>query len=190
MMKRSVTTAALALVLAGGAARDANAQVYLTPFGGVTFGDDAPETKFTAGAGLTFMGGIAGFEVDFGYTPDFFGEETEFALIGDSNVTTFSGSLVIGPSIEGRVRPYGVAGLGIVRSRISDAEDLFDDLTTNDLAFNVGGGVIAMISDRVGIRGDVRYFRALQDDEDDDDLDVEIGRFGFWRATAGVTFRF
>ena len=189
-MKRFVMTGALALALAAGAARDANAQVYLTPFAGVTFGDDAPASKFTAGAGLTFMGGIAGFEFDFGYTPDFFGEESDFALIGDSNVTTFSGSLVIGPSVAGKVRPYGVAGLGIVRSRISDAEDLFDDITTNDLAFNVGGGVIAMMSDRVGIRGDVRYFRALQDNEDDDDVDVSIGNFGFWRATAGISFRF
>jgi opacity protein-like surface antigen len=189
MMKRILMTGALAVALAAGVARDANAQVTLTPFGGVTFGDDAPATKFTAGAGLTFMGGIAGFELDFGYTPDFFGEESDFALIGDSNVTTFSGSLVLGAPI-GRVKPYGVVGLGIVRSRISDAEDLFDDLTTNDLALNVGGGVVSMLSDRIGIRGDIRYFRALQDNEDDNDVDVAIGKFGFWRGTAGLTFRF
>ena len=188
-MKRSLTTGVLALALVIGAARVANAQVRLTPFAGVTFGDDAPATKFNAGAGLTFMGRIVGFEFDFGYSPDFFGEETDFALIGDSNVTTFTGNLVIGPS-TGRVQPYGVVGLGLVRSRISDAEDLFDDVTTNDFGFNVGGGVIGMLNDRVGVRGDLRYFRSLQDNESDNDLDVAVGRFGFWRFTTGLMFKF
>ena len=94
-MNRLLMTGALSLLLVGGAVRDASAQVYLTPFAGTTFGDDAPATKFNVGAGLTFMGSVAGFEFDFGYSPDFFGEQTDFALIGDSNVTTFSGSLVL-----------------------------------------------------------------------------------------------
>jgi opacity protein-like surface antigen len=87
------------------------------------------------------------------------------------------------------VRPYGAIGVGLLRTRI-DETDLFDDLSTNDMAFNVGFGVIGMLSDRVGLRGDVRYFRSLQDPEDDDDFDVSIGNFDFWRATGGVTFRF
>jgi opacity protein-like surface antigen len=189
MMNRLLMTGALSLLLVGGAVRDASAQVYLTPFAGTTFGDDAPATKFNVGAGLTFMGSVAGFEFDFGYSPDFFGEQTDFALIGDSNVTTFSGSLVLAAT-DRPVRPYGVAGLGLVRSRISDAEDLFDDITTNDLAFNVGGGVMGRITDRISFRGDLRYFRALQDNQNDDDLDVVIGNFGFWRFTAGVGLRF
>ncbi len=188
-MKRTLITGMLALALCAGAAREASAQVSLTPFAGVTFGDDAPATKFTAGGSLRFMGGMAGFEIDFGYTPDFFNEDTDFALIGDSNLTTFTGSLVIGGN-AGRIHPYGQVGLGIVRARISDAEDLFDDLTTNDFALTVGGGITSMVSDKVGVRGDVRYFRTLKDDEPDDDVDVDIGSFGFWRATVGLTFRF
>jgi hypothetical protein len=43
----------------------------------------------------------------------------------------------------------------------------------------------------VGIRGDVRYFRAFDDIEDeDDDLDITLGDLRFWRGTVGVTFRF
>ena len=79
-MKRTVITGMLALVLVAGSARAASAQVSLTPFAGVTFGDDAPATKFNAGAGLTFMAGIVGFEFDFGYTPDFFNEDPDFVL--------------------------------------------------------------------------------------------------------------
>lgn len=188
-MKRTLTTGVLALALVMGAGRVANAQVRLTPFAGVTFGDDAPATKFNAGAGLTFMGRIAGFELDFGYSPDFFGEETDFALVADSNVTTFTGNLVIGPNF-GRVQPYGVVGMGLIRSRINDAEDLFGNVTTNDWGLSVGGGVTGMLNDRVGVRGDLRYFRSLQDNENDNDVDIAVGRFGFWRFTTGLMFKF
>ena len=38
----------------------------------------------------------------------------------------------------------------------------------------------------------MRYFRSLSDDDNDDDtdLDLNLGSFHFWRASAGVTFRF
>jgi opacity protein-like surface antigen len=166
----------------------ARAQTFLTPYAGTTAGGDAPTEKFTGGASLTFMGAVAGFEIDFGYTPDFFDQETDFALIADSNVTTLMGNLVLGPS-AGPVRPYGAIGLGLLRSRI-DATDLFDGVETNDMGFNAGFGVIGMLSDRVGLRGDLRYFRSLQDPEDDDDLDVAVGKFDFWRATGGLSLRF
>jgi hypothetical protein len=50
------------------------------------------------------------------------------------------------------------------------------------------------VSDTVGIRGDLRQFRSLRNEDLDDDFpepgDFELGDFTFWRATAGVTFRF
>ncbi len=166
----------------------AEAQTFLTPYAGATFGEDAPDKKFSFGGSLTFMGDVAGFELDFGYTPDFFDQSSDFELIGDSNVTSLMGNLIIGPW-AGPVRPYGAIGIGLLRTRIEET-DLFDDLSTNDMAFNVGFGVIGMLSERVGLRGDVRYFRSLQDPEDDEDFDVSVGNFDFWRATGGVTFRF
>ena len=188
-MRKTLTIAALAVACSIGTAATAHADTRLTPFAGVTFGDDAPATKFTTGLGITFMGRVAGFEVDFGYTPDFFDEETDFEIVGDGNITSLFGNIVIGAS-SGRIQPYGVFGMGLLRSRVGDAEDLFDDVTTNDFGISAGGGVIGMLSDRIGLRGDIRYFRALRDDEPDDDLDVSVGSFGFWRATGGVTFRF
>jgi hypothetical protein len=50
--------------------------------------------------------------------------------------------------------------------------------------------------DRVGIRGDVRYFRAFDTTlniSDFPDLvidDIPLPGFEFWRFTGGVTFRF
>ena len=45
-------------------------------------------------------------------------------------------------------------------------------------------------TDNIGLRGDVRYFRSLQDNEPDDEFDVALSDFRFWRGTVGVTFRF
>ena len=52
----------------------------------------------------------------------------------------------------------------------------------------MGGGVLGYINDHVGIRGDVRYFRSLQD-HDPEGLDLGLSDFHFWRASVGVTFR-
>ena len=139
--------------------------------------------------------GIAGFELDFGYTPNFF-ESTEgdddFDY-GESNLTTVMANVVLGAPIGGQsgmgIRPYASGGVGIIRSQIGDAEDLFD-VDSNDWGFNVGAGVTGFFADNVGLRGDVRYFRSLQDNEPDDELDVALGDLRFWRGSVGITFRF
>ncbi len=79
--------------------------------------------------------------------------------------------------------------MGLIKSRIGDAGDLFEVDSTN-WGFDVGAGAIFFFSDRVGLRGDVRYFRSLQDDQPDNEFDVGLGNFRFWRGTAGVTIRF
>jgi opacity protein-like surface antigen len=185
----------------------ASADWFFTPFVGANFGgnasfgdfndfEDEIERRVDFGASLGWMGnGIVGFEADFGWSPNFF-ENTvgpgnfEF---GDNNVTTLMGNLIVGAPIGGQsgpgIRPYGVGGLGLIRSHI-DGGDFFDDLSTNDLGFNLGFGVHGFFNDNFGIRGDVRYFRSLQDDEPDDEFDLALSDFDFWRATVGLTFRF
>ena len=194
-------------VLMMGVATPASADWLLTPYLGVTFGTGVEfadlvdfeefDKKTTYGGTLTWMGsGVVGFELDFGVTPDFFELPTGPIDIGfgDTNVTTLMGNIVVGVPIGGTsgpgVRPYGSAGLGLLRSRI-EASDLFDDLSSNELGINLGGGAHIFFGDNIGIRGDLRYFRSLQDDVDVEDLiDLDFGSFDFWRATVGVTFRF
>jgi Outer membrane protein beta-barrel domain len=184
----------------------ASADWMLTPFVGWNFGgatntgfvdfDDEFEQKANVGASLTWMGaGVIGFEADFGYTPNFF-ENTagtgDFEF-GDNNVTTFMGNVVIGIPIGGQhgvgFRPFGVAGMGFIKSRIGDADDVFN-VDSTDLAFNVGAGAMFFFSDRFGLRGDLRYFRSFQDEELDEDFNFGLADFRFWRATLGATFRF
>lgn len=185
----------------------ASADWYVTPFIGANFGgdadlgdfddfDDSVEQRLDLGAAFGWMGGgIVGWEVDFGWSPNFFENtagDADFDF-GDSNVTTLMGNLVVGIPVGGQtgmgIRPYGSGGIGLIRSQV-DGGQLFNDLDANDLGFNVGGGVHGYFTDNVGLRGDIRYFRSMSDDEPGDDFDLAISDFDFWRATAGVTFRF
>jgi opacity protein-like surface antigen len=165
-----------------------------TPFVGVATGGGTADTTTNFGAGLTWMGaGAVGFDLDFGYTPDFFGDSGDD--FGDNNVTTFMLNAIIGAPVGGQsgpgIRPYAVGGVGLMREKIDEADDFFD-VDANSWGFNLGGGVTGFFTDNIGLRGDVRYFRTLtrDDGDDEDDFDLDLGALDFWRATVGVTFRF
>jgi hypothetical protein len=72
---------------------------------------------------------------------------------------------------------------------VSGADDFFD-VDRNDFGVNAGGGIIVGVSDKVGIRGDIRYFRSIGDDEPDNEFDFDFGGFSYWRATGGIAFTF
>jgi opacity protein-like surface antigen len=203
-------TAVMMLFLAG-AATPAAADWLFTPYLGVAFGanadfgdvgdlEDNLERRVTFGGSASWMGaGIVGFEVDFGTSPNFFtftSGDGDFEF-GEGHLTTLMANVIVGAPIGGQsgvgVRPYGTAGIGLLRSSIDSIGgfDFFDDLSTNDLGFNAGAGAHVFFNDNIGLRGDVRYFRAIGGTGDDDDLvDLQFEDFDFWRATAGVTFRF
>jgi opacity protein-like surface antigen len=206
-VRKLIITATLALITTVAAPRTAAADWLLTPFVGYNWGgsanfsdfsdaEDEFEQRANFGASLAWMGaGIVGFEIDFGYTPNFFQdtagpEDFEF---GDNNVTTLMGNLIVGVPVGGQqgvgFRPYAAAGLGIIKSRIGDAEDFFN-VDSTSWGFNIGAGANFFFNDRFGLRGDIRYFRSLQDDEPDDDFDVGLADFRFWRGSVGATFRF
>ena len=175
---------------------------FFTPFIGANFGgnadfgdfpdaDDEVEKRLDFGATLGWNPRVVGFEVDFGWSPNFFEDtvgDTNFEF-GDSNVTTLMGNVLFSAPPGSGIRPYGSAGLGLIRANISSATGLFNDVSTNDLGVNFGGGINGNFSDNFGIRGDIRYFRSLQDNEPDNDLDLDLGSFDFWRGTVGLTFR-
>jgi opacity protein-like surface antigen len=207
-MRKLLMTTVLVITASAAAPSKASADWLFTPFVGVNWGgsanfgdvgdfEDEFEKRGNFGASLAYMGaGIVGFEVDFGWAPNFFENTTgpgDFDF-GDSNVTTLMANLVVGAPIGGQtgpgLRPYASGGVGLIRSRIGDAGDFFDNPSTNDFGFNVGAGVTGFFTDNIGVRGDLRYFRSLQDEEPDDEFDLSLSDFNFWRGTVGVTFRF
>jgi opacity protein-like surface antigen len=203
-----VSASILAVVLA--APRPASADWTLTPFVGWNFSGAADvlgvgdnlgnkfEQKIDYGLSLTGMGaGAVGFELDFGYSPNFFESGTEgegFDFTDDSNVVTLMTNAIIAIPIGGSsgpgVRPYVVGGVGLIRTNVDDAGDLFDVTTKNDFGFDVGGGIMGFFTDNVGIRGDVRYFRTFTGADEDSLTGLGLSEFHFWRGSVGVTFRF
>lgn len=191
---------ALVLTLAPASASAQN--WFFSPFIGANFGgsadfgdfpdaDDEVERRLDLGATIGWNPNVVGFEIDFGWSPNFFEDTAGDANFefGDSNVTTLMTNLLISAPPGSGIRPYGSAGLGLIRANISSGNNLFNDLSTNDLGVNVGAGINGHFNDNVGIRGDLRYFRSLQDAQPDNDLDLSLGSFDFWRGTVGLTFR-
>jgi opacity protein-like surface antigen len=206
-VRKLIITTSLVILASVAVPSRASADWLFTPFIGANWGgtarfdefgdfEDEFERRVNFGATLAWMGaGVIGFELDFGWAPNFFENtvgDADFEF-GDSNVTTLMGNLVLGIPIGGQtgpgIRPYASGGMGLIMSRIGGPDDLFD-VDSNDWGFNVGGGVTGFFTDNVGIRGDIRYFRSLEDNEPDDEFDLALSDFRFWRGTVGVTFRF
>ena len=199
-LRKLLISSALALALIPATA---NAQQgwFVTPFVGANFGgsanfedfsdfDDEVEKRIDFGATVGWNPHIVGFEVDLGWSPNFFENtvgNSNFEF-GDSNVTTLMGNVLVSAPPGRNVRPYGSAGLGLIRSRVSGIGTLFDDVSRNDLGMNIGGGVTGQVTDHVGIRGDLRYFRSFENDENDNTFDLGLSDFDFWRGTVGVSF--
>ena len=192
MVKRLAVMAALALALAPAAA---HADWLFTPNIGSGFGGAASGREhLTYGASIGWMGaGIFGFEADLAFTPEFFeSDDDDIDLFDSSNVTSFMANVLVGIPVGGQtgggVRPYASGGVGVLQQGVQSDDDLFE-VSNNEFGVNVGGGLMGFVSDHIGFRGDVRYYRALTDPEPDNEFDVSLGDFDFWRATAGLTFR-
>jgi opacity protein-like surface antigen len=192
MLKKCAMLAALTLVLAPASAR---ADWLFTPNVGAGFGGDASGREHLSwGASIGWMGaGVFGWEADFAFTPEFFeGDDTDADLFDSSNVTSFMVNALVGVPVGGTTgggfRPYFSGGLGLLQSNVTGAESLFE-VNNSEFGFNLGGGAMGFMTDHVGFRGDIRYYRALSDPDEDNEFDISVGDFDFWRATGGVTFR-
>jgi opacity protein-like surface antigen len=147
-----------------GRPRDAGAQGFISPFIGYNFSGDAGcqqitncnDKKTDWGVSFGALGSVVGFEAELGYTKDFFGESSTQT----SNVLTMMGNFMLAPKI-GPVQPYGVVGLGLIRTTI-EASLTSASSDNNQLGWDAGGGLIVFFSQHVGVRGDVRYFRSFQ----------------------------
>lgn len=183
-MKSQRLLASLAVVLFF-AVRPAAADTIVTGSVGRTFSGDVEEGQLSYGAAIGFMGeGIFGFEIEGTYTPDFFGETPD----GTNNVTTLMGNIILGAPIGDTARIYASGGAGLMKFRVPDADEFFD-INRNDFGVNLGGGAMVWFGDRIGARGDIRYFRDVRESASDD-FDVDLGGFHYWRGSIGVTLKF
>lgn len=181
-------------------ASPASADWLLTPFLGTAFAGEttladldlgAGQTKMTIGASFALLSdGVLGVEADVGHSPGFFQGDDEAALVLNSRVTTIMGSVVVAVPLSvtrESLRPYFVAGMGLLQARSADVVGLLS-LERNLAALSLGGGAIGFVAPDTGLRFDVRYVRALGEDAG---LFARAGvaRLSFWRASVGVAIR-
>ena len=208
---------ALTLLFLGSVAAPARADWYLTPSIGAAFGgaanqfvfndlDDEFEQRMNFGGSFGWRSkGIFGVEVDYNVAPNFFqftGGTNDFDLFDlDSSVQTLMGNVVIALPIGGSsgmgFHPYLTAGLGTIRTQLRSESDVFDDITSNDTGFNVGGGAHFFLGTHFGLRADVRYVRGFESLDDEDPIEdnpffdqpIATDVFNYTRGTVGLTFR-
>jgi opacity protein-like surface antigen len=159
---------ALAFGFVGAAAQPASAQVFVSPLVGYNFGGDSgcpnvtncDDKNLNLGIAFGNYGTIFGLEGEFAYAKDFYGDSPSY----ESSIATLMSNFLIVPDM-GPVRPYALIGIGLIKSNVEFGQlsNLTSDLNT--IAWNVGGGIAAHFSDRLGVRGDVRFFRAMKDRE-------------------------
>ena len=151
-------------------------QGLFTPHVSVSAGGDLTDPRLTLGVAVAV------------HEQDGWGAELDFGRASDTAVgtqildlTTYMVSAVWMRPI-GQIRPYGLAGAGVmhVNGCVAPCNRA---ATTYDLGWTAGGGVQARLSEWFGVRGDVRYFLSPADHPD-------LGRpdnLNFWRVSAGVT---
>ena len=182
----------LVLLFAAGASLPAHADGFINPFVGFHFGSDSAcpsvanceEKDVEIGISVGALNAVFGFELDFGSGKNFLGRAPNF----ESSVTTAMGNLLVAPKI-GFLRPYGLIGIGLVRTHAELTGLNIPVTNDNSLGWDLGGGLMIFLGERVGIRGDLRAFRTLQD-VTAFGFDLPDTRILFGRADIGVVFKF
>jgi hypothetical protein len=186
----------------------ARADWQLTPFLGLTFKGDttlldqeqaAGNTHWNFGGAIALMGaGPVGVEGLVVYTPGFFQQDNPPAVgdvlppnIVDSRALAIMGNLVLTTPRswnEYGLRPYLSAGVGLLHATATDALDLLP-VKARLLGYNVGGGAVGFLTERAGLRFDLRHFSNLKPS---DDPEIAIGRvhLSYWTGSVGLVFRY
>ena len=188
-MKRVVALAITlaALSIPSAAAAQNKSAWFAAPFIGMTFSGDTTKSAPVYGAAAGWMGSRLGFEGEVADAPDFFEAD---GFLTHRRVTTVMGNAMYRFWSGGAAQVYGAGGVGLIRPHLAEAGDLAV-IEVNKLGFNVGGGIIGHISEHTGVRGDVRYFRtAGESDSDANPFGLDLTRFEFWRASAGLVVKF
>ena len=172
---------------------------------GINLAGDAEFRRGGPGVSIAFVGERLGFEFDVERYNHFFkdkdmahlvpnncgvGPRDESCVDLNTDAIGFMGNVVAPIRITHAKnwRLYATAGLGVIHSWVTDPSNTVADTNQNNFAFNVGGGVMYSLNNRVALRGDVRYFLAFVNEDKRDGF--YFNDYGFLRATFGVTFRF
>jgi hypothetical protein len=175
----------------------------IRPFIGATFAGattlvdpenavDSPNV--TLGGSAVFLGEVFGADIDVADVPGLF-ETGDKNLVHSSRVTTVTGNLVVaapGRLTEYALRPYLVAGGGLMRVRTVTSLSVFD-IATIIPAFDVGVGAVGFVTNKVGVCWEVRRFQDVGTNKVSGGLSFGAAteeHLSFWRGTMSVVIRY
>ena len=189
--RQACTRVALAAVFLAWTATSVRAQGFFSPFIGYDYGGDSlcqalrgcEEKNLNLGFSFGKLGKAGGFEEEIAWAKNFFGKTQPES---DSSVLTIMSNFMIAPKI-GPVRPYGLFGVGLMKAHVDLNPVNLVSFTNNQFAWDLGGGVMVMFGQHIGIRGEIRHFHSFQDF-----LGLPIGsdtKLNFGRAAAGLVLQ-
>ena len=132
-------------------------------------------------------------EALFLYTPGFLEREDSVPILQSSRTTALMGNLVLATPRswnEYGLRPFVSGGFGLLRTSAQDVNDVLYENAVNVFGFNIGGGAIGFLSDRAGLRFDLRYFRHVRPAEAIPPTSLGPIELSYWNAALGVVFRY
>ena len=191
----------------------AGAEWQFTPFIGYTFKATSTfvdfdldpdrvatdETRLNFGGAVRLIGespfGVEGYYV---HTPGFFDTQQvnlNFPRIVASRTYALMGNVVLAtPRSWNRygLRPAISGGIGLMHASADDQNQVLP-YTVNLLGMNLGGGAVGYVSERIGVRFDLRYFRNIKGiSQEDLEVPVTLGepvRLRYWTINFGVVIR-
>ena len=153
--------------------------------GGSAFAPALDSERWNVGATGGWTRGWWGVDADLGYHPEFFDDGGGF--LTEASLLTLMGNAHVSLPGRARLRPFASGGFGFIQPNLAEPGNLFrvDDMK---FGWNAGGGVVTMISERIGIRADVRYFRATDDQSATNGFGIRFDGFDFVKTSVGVAF--
>jgi hypothetical protein len=164
-------------------------------FGSENVTEGLSTRPMTYGASILFWGpGVLAGEFDFGYSPKFYDGLDVVASDASTDNVTMTLNFFLGPTFyigeNQRIRPYGLIGGGLMRSSISEFTQHLSFSDKQNLGvWDIGGGVYYYPTRHIGVRGDLRMFRAVGADSSENGWG-DISGWNWFRLTVGVAIGF
>lgn len=201
-MRAGIRVLAACATLIVAFAAEARAEWQFVPFFGLTFNGDtslanpefgAEKVHWNLGGAVTVIGewpiAVEGL---FSYTPQFFeGGDDVPNVVESSRALALMGNVVLTVPRswnEYGLRPFVSGGIGLLSVSVTDVPGALT-FRENLLGYNIGGGAVGFVTNRTGLRFDLRYYSNLKPS---DESGVSIGRvrLSYWTGSVGVVIRY
>jgi hypothetical protein len=153
------------------------------------------KTYWNFGGAVGLLGtGPIGVEGLLVYVPGYLnGDAGDVPTVIEGRSYALMGNLMLTVPSRNRygLRPFLTGGIGVLHVRYKLLDNPFfptpDETITG---YNLGGGAIGFLSDRTGVRFELRHYGTLVPTEAPETIALGTVRLRYWTASAGVVIRY